>query len=119
MRNDALISARLSEDNAIRPWTSARVRLVATEDGEFVVRAGAGKVEAFVVVVDVGIFIRTDGLAFFEVVAALGDGFVDVGLPVARRAACVDALALNTGEWMQFNLLFGCTNAFNASKRVA
>lgn len=83
MRDDTLKRTRSREDDPIRPWAPASVRVVAAQDGELVISPGAGEVEVLVIIVLVWIVIAAHGLASLKVVAALGYGFVDVGLPVA------------------------------------
>lgn len=83
MRYNSLISARLGDDNSVRSGAPTCVWLVAAEDGKLVIGSGVGKLKTFIVVVHMRIAAGPNGLALLEVVAALGDGLIDVGLVVA------------------------------------
>ena len=98
VRNHPLVCALTGENDSIRPRTASGIDLIATQDGEFVIRTRVGEVEALVIIVYVRIFVFTDGGVLFIVVAALLDSVVDVGLIVTRAAALIDALSLREGQ---------------------
>ena len=98
MRNHPLVRAVTGENDSIRSRTASGVDLVAAQDGEFVIRTRVGEIEAFVIVVDVWIFVFTDGGGPCMVVAPLLDGVVDVGLIVTGAAALIDALSLREDQ---------------------
>ena len=98
MRNHPLVRAITGENDPIGTRAASSVDLVAAQDGELVIRARAGEVDAFVIIVCVRILARADGLALGIVAAALLNGGVDIGLIVARVAALVDALPLRDDQ---------------------
>lgn len=78
MRHCQLKDTIRVENDPIRTWATAGVRLIALEDGELLIRAGIGKGEAFVVVEGVRIVVAADGLTIGVVVAALVHCFINV-----------------------------------------
>lgn len=98
MRNHPLVRAVTGENDPIGARAASGVELVAAQNGELVIRARAGEVDAFVIIVCVRILARADGLVLGIVTAALLNGGVDIGLIVARVAALVDALPLRDDQ---------------------
>ena len=58
VRNNALIIAASCENYSICARAPSRIRLVAAQDGELIVRALIGKTKAFVVVILMRVLIR-------------------------------------------------------------
>lgn len=94
MRNNPLIVPIIIKDNPIGPWATTCVNPIAAQDRKLLVWPSIGKIDAFVVVVDVGVLAAADGSALSVVAVTLLDSSVDVRLVVAGGAAGVDALAL-------------------------
>lgn len=86
------------EDDAVRPGAAARVDLVRAQDGELLVGAGDVEVDVLVVVLRVRVVVAADLRAGLVVLVALGDGGVDVRLPVADAAAGVGARLAGLGR---------------------
>ena len=94
MGDDTFVSTTSRKDDSVRAGTSSCVGFVATEDGEFIVRFPIRKAKPFVVVVNMRIVVIADCLTLLQVIVALRDSFVDVGLVVACGSTVVNALAL-------------------------
>lgn len=118
MRDNSFVNARPGEDDPVRPRVTASVWVIAVQDGEFVIGTRIGEAETLIIVVHMGISARAHPLALPEVVAALGHGFVDVRLVVARRATVINALTLQLGECDTSTDRQGSTDAFNGSDRI-
>lgn len=98
MRNHSLVPAVTVENDPIRSRAASGVNLEAAQNGELVIRARVGEIEAFVIIVYMRILVLADGLVLGIVVAALLDCVVDIGLIVARAAAFIDALPLRDDQ---------------------
>ena len=83
MRHQILKRTTPRKNHPIRARRPPRINLIAAQNRELVIRPRIREVEPLVVVLRVRVMIVADRLALFEVVAALGDGGVDVGLVVA------------------------------------
>ena len=83
VRDDPLVGSRSSKDDSISPWAPPCVRIVAAQDGEFVIWSSVREAEAFVVVVLMRIA-TADRLPVLIVAITLLYGLVDIRLIVAR-----------------------------------
>lgn len=98
VRNHSLVPAVTVENDPIGSRAASGVDLEAAKDGELIIRARVGEIEAFVIVVYMRILVLADGLVLGIVVAALLDCIVDIGLIVACAAAFINALPLRDGQ---------------------
>lgn len=90
MRNHASQLTLGVEHNTIRAGASTGVHIVAAQNRELLIRTRHVKVNSLIVVLSVRIVVAANLHSVLVVRVALGDGLIDVGLPVASAAAGVD-----------------------------